>query len=210
MFPIKDKNKEANFIAIWSKCIDIQMHFNSLTLTIKSLAITGFTFFIAGIGYLYKEKVYLEEINVLMWFSLMGALIIILFYFIDRFWYHEYLKATSMHIANIEKQNVLDEDLKQALEISKKIAVESKKPILGIPLNSRRKTNLFYLILVIPFLIISIYAGIKHNNSKSEERFKTIENKSIELDKRLKKLENRINLLSKDSIVNLKKNLVEK
>ena len=195
-------NKETNFIAIWSKCIDIQMHFNSLNLTIKSLAITGFTFFISGIGYLYKEKVYLEEVNVLMWFSLMGVLIIFLFYFIDRYWYHQYLKATSAHIEYIENQDILDNDLRSALNVSQKIAEESKKPINGILLNSRKRTNLFYIILIIPFIIISIYASLNHNNIDDAEKFKIIENKSIEVDKQLKELERQIYFLKKDSILN--------
>lgn len=171
-----NENKSITFINIWSKCIDIQMHFNSLNLTIKSLAITGFTFFIAGIGYLYKEKVYLEEVNVLMWFSLMGALIISLFYFIDRHWYHQYLRATSMHIASIEEQQVLDEDLKKALLVSKRISEESKKPLYGIMMSSVARTRLFYFTLFVPFIIISFYAFIKHdNNDKLDILIKKIE-----------------------------------
>ncbi|WP_159729495.1 hypothetical protein [Sphingobacterium sp. 18053] len=187
-----EKQDSLNFITIWSKCIDIQMHFNSINLTIKSLAITGFTFFIAGLGYLYKEKVYLEEINILMWFSLMGALIIILFYFIDRFWYHLFLKATSTHIDFLEKNNELPSALKEALKVSERIGIESKKPINGVLiLNSERKTNIFYSILIIPFIVIATYAFFEHGKSKSNEEITELESKielnSLEISK-LKRL----------------------
>jgi cell division protein FtsL len=195
----KEKEDSLNFITIWSKCIDIQMHFNSINLTIKSLAITGFTFFIAGLGYLYKEKVYLEEINVLMWFSLTGALIIVLFYFIDRYWYHLYLKATSVHIAFLEKNNKLDPTLSDALKISEKIGAESKKPIKGIfVVNSEKKTDIFYLILIVPFFIIATYAFFQHDKPNVKE-------KVIELEGRIKELSNEISKLKSikaDSIKN--------
>lgn len=172
------KEDSHNFITIWSKCIDIQMHFNSINLTIKSLAITGFTFFIAGLGYLYKEKVYLEKINVLMWFSLMGALIIILFYFIDRYWYHLFLKATSTHIGFLEKDNDLSGTLKESLKVSERIGIESKKPIKGVfVLNSERKTDLFYLILIIPFIVIATYAFYEHDKPDVKDRVTELENK---------------------------------
>jgi glycerol-3-phosphate acyltransferase PlsY len=91
----------------WEKTIEVQQHFNDIELQIRNYALTLFTAILAGIGYLYKEDIFLMfwgvKIPVSALGALIGAIIMCTFYFMDKYWYHKLLKGAVSHASYYTK-----------------------------------------------------------------------------------------------------------
>lgn len=146
-------NLDDQKLKIWEKTIDVQMHFNNIELQIRNYALTLFTAIIAGIGYLLKEK-----FNILIMgyiipssaaVSFIGMIIMCVFYFMDKYWYHQLLKGSVQHAITIEKDfnNPL-------LNLTSEIGTSSKLKLIGWELDSNKKYYFFYYPLILVFFIL--------------------------------------------------------
>lgn len=142
-------------LKVWEKTIEVQQHFNDIEIQIRNYALTLFTAILAGIGYLYKENIFLEIYNFDFPVSAIGALIGIVimcsFYFMDKYWYHKLLIGSVVHAMNIENQ--YKSTFKQ-MGLSNEIKNYSPVKIMGQTFQSVWKYYFFYYPLILVFIAI--------------------------------------------------------
>lgn len=195
-----------NVIATWSKVIDVQKHFNDIALRIRNLYLTVFTFIVAGLGYVLKEKIIIQimsfEMRLELLFCFLGALIMYSFYLMDKYWYHKFLIGASKQASFIEtKWHKKFNELGLSNSISKESKFVRNYKVFGRSLfkttsNSNKRFSSYYKpsiwVLVVLGLIFQIGGGKKakdvisideYNVKIQEQNFKAIylEQKSIEL-----------------------------
>lgn len=101
-----DQRKE--IIDIWKTVVGVQMHFNDISMRIRSMFVTILLALFASIGFLIDKKIGLKIGPAYIQFSVLipvfGILGSYLFYFIDRYWYHRLLVGSVKHGIEIEKR----------------------------------------------------------------------------------------------------------
>lgn len=158
-FPIKqiERPKVGDIIIIWQKIIDVQQHFNDIALRIRNIALTVFTFIIGGIGYAEKEGLYfLINSNFVPFstvISFFGIVIMLAFYYMDKYWYHRLLIGAV-------NQGVLIEDkwanLIPEIRLTNSISKSSPHKILRIKIHSKFKFVIFYGLLISSLVLVTI------------------------------------------------------
>lgn len=149
-------------LQVWQKTIDVQQHFNDIGLKIKNFALTLFTFILAGIGLIYKEvkelSIFNYEVSPAALFACGGILVLLGFFFMDKYWYHRLLKGAVSQGVMIEKRwsRVLPE-----INLTTAIGSSSPLKIGRFELHSNGKFNLFYLLLMAVLVGIIIFLQLK-------------------------------------------------
>ncbi|RKT00187.1 HAD hydrolase-like protein [Flavobacterium sp. 123] len=190
-----------NVIAVWNKITDVQQHFNDIALKIRNLALTTFTFIIAGIGFLFKENlsfiIFNYYIPVSAIFSILGALIIWVFYFMDKHWYHKFLVGSVKQSSKIEnKWNKIFPEIGLSNSISKESNYNFEKFGIRFKSNSNRRFIFFYRPLIWSLVIITVLLFIFNQHQKSvsykfyEQSIK--QNKVLDIDNKDLKIENEL------------------
>jgi hypothetical protein len=92
----------------WKTTVGVQQHFNDLEMRIRSVAITVLGAFLAAAGFSMKEKLQLEifgrPLSLTGFILLAAAICWMLFYLMDRHWYHRLLRGAVTHGLSIEKR----------------------------------------------------------------------------------------------------------
>jgi hypothetical protein len=102
------------------------MHFNDIGMRIRGLFVTILLALFASIGFLLDKQLSLQIWRVNIQFATIvpffGVFVTMLFYFMDRYWFHRLLKGSVNHAIEIEKKyrNQLPE-----LSLSDQIGKES-------------------------------------------------------------------------------------
>jgi hypothetical protein len=95
-------------IEVWKAVVQVQQHFNDISMRIRSMFVTILLALFASIGFLYDKNVQIEIWNFDIKFAILVPLFGIfgayLFYFIDRYWYHRLLVGSVKHAIDIEKR----------------------------------------------------------------------------------------------------------
>lgn len=160
-FPVSSFKEPSydNIIQIWSKIIDVQQHFNDIALRIRNIALGVFTFIIGGIGFTAKDNMFMRlngwEIPVSSLLAFMGIIIILAFFYMDRFWYHNLLVGSVKQGDDIEKKwgNIIPE-----LKLTKAIGKASPHGVWFFKgkVRSKHKFLIFYGLLAITLLAVFI------------------------------------------------------
>lgn len=143
-------------IEIWKKVIDVQQHFNTIELQIRNFATTILAGILAASGLALREP---KDIEIYNWTVssasaiLIGGIIILLaFYFMDRFWYHRLLQGA------VRQGEGLENEIKRTLpKAALSQAIRAESPVLKI--RSNNKIDIFYGILILFLLITAIGAN---------------------------------------------------
>lgn len=156
---IYTENQITHLISLWNTTVEVQKHFNDIELRIRSMAVTIFTFLIAGIGYAQKENISVTigkyNINGSVLISIIALLIFSSLYLMDKHWYHRFLHSAvkqGMELeGEIEKQYV-------NLKLTKEIKIDSPLNTIFKTLNihSDQKISIFYALFVLPFIFILV------------------------------------------------------
>lgn len=97
-----------NVLEVWKKVVDVQQHFNDLSMRIRNFAITVVGALIAAVGVAFQYNVKAEafgyKLNAGLGFVVAAGLAWAAFYFMDRYWYHVFLKGAVKHAGKIEKE----------------------------------------------------------------------------------------------------------
>jgi hypothetical protein len=113
-------------IEVWKAVVQVQQHFNDISMRIRSMFVTILLALFASIGFLYGKNLRLEILHLDMQFTvlvpLFGIFGTFLFYFIDRYWYHRLLVGSVKHAIGIEKK--YEAELPE-LSLSEAIGAES-------------------------------------------------------------------------------------
>lgn len=100
-------NKEIVF-EVWKKSIEVQQHFNDIEMKIRNYALSTFTFIVTALGYLIKEKSIIELENFVIFLpsvvGYVGSIIILAFFFMDKYWYHKLLVGAVKQASEIESK----------------------------------------------------------------------------------------------------------
>ena len=152
----------AGQIEIWKKIVDVQQHFNDLELRIRNFALIVTGAFLGLGGYAIKDG---GIINAFGWEVAMAGLVVVsavfpllAFYFMDRLWYHRLLDGSVQ--AGIEAETAL-KALGYKVDLGSKISAKSpfKLWLIGIPIHSKTKMDIFYLMLMLTLLIVGACLG---------------------------------------------------
>ena len=95
---LTDEGRKA-IIEIWKAIVGVQQHFNDIGMRIRSMFVTIMLALFASIGFLIDKKLAIPlgsyKIQFATILPIVGALGTGLFYFIDRYWYHNCWLALS-------------------------------------------------------------------------------------------------------------------
>ncbi|MEN4847859.1 HAD-IA family hydrolase [Pantoea agglomerans] len=135
-------------VEIWKTTIDVQKHFNDMSMRVKHYAILMLTAFIGAVGFIYKNQGQMamvidgHAINLTGILGIFAIVVWNLIFFMDYVWYHPMLKGSVMSALNIEDR--LRFDL-PTLNLTKTIGQYSHNGTLfNKPFNSNRKSKYFY------------------------------------------------------------------
>ncbi len=162
-----------NIIEIWKTTINVQKHFNDLSLRIRNIALTILGAFLTISAFSLKEKIFIDllELHVPLASILifLAFLIWVAFYIMDRYWYHILLIGAVKHGLFIEEiySNKCPE-----MGLSKAIKEESGKQKFQ---SSRRLTNFYLWIGAVLLLLSSIIFFSFKSDHKNENLISTNE-----------------------------------
>ncbi|MEM6826367.1 MAG: hypothetical protein AAF553_00330 [Pseudomonadota bacterium] len=125
----------------WKTTIDVQKHFNELSMKVRGLAVTVLAAFLAASGYSLESDFQIVFLDLSV--SLTGLILLAAFvcwtafYLMDRLWYHRLLAATVAHGRAIEAKLLPD-----VPTIGLTSGIDEASPILG--LRARHRLSIFY------------------------------------------------------------------
>jgi hypothetical protein len=147
----------SQYLEVWKKTIDLQMHFNDLELRIRNFAITVLAALLTGAGLTLKENI---AVSLFGYYIPVAALLLLTalvtwlaFYSMDAAWYHRLLLGAVTHGEKIE--NELGGTLK-IIHLTHTIGIESPDGAGLSKLGSKRRMNAFYLIVAASLLMLSL------------------------------------------------------
>ncbi len=151
------KNPEL-MVTIWEKTIDLQIHLNEMGLTLRRTAVTavGVTLGAGALAFRYGGDVSIFGwiVPVAFLFVLVGLGLTGAFFLMDRFWYHELLRASVSYAMDLE-QAAKKVNLPCDLDLSRKIR---KTNHAALRMSGGAKINVFYgviaLVLVVAALLL--------------------------------------------------------
>ncbi|MCT7567822.1 HAD family hydrolase [Aliarcobacter butzleri] len=162
-----------HLIKIWDRTIDVQKHFNDIELRIRQLAITVSGLLLGGIITVTKLNGAADN-NLISVGFLITAVIWLIFYFVDRFWYHPLLKGSVYAGLELEKKISYQLDIKgltnsigEKSPVNNRLNIKFFKdiPILDIfskeKLHSDDKMDIFYISIIIILIISAIISFCK-------------------------------------------------
>jgi small-conductance mechanosensitive channel len=143
-------------VSAWQKTIEVQQHFNDIELRLRNLAV-GVVLTVVGAAGLSLHRGIRVTIGgrqtlLAVWLLAAGLVAWLAFYFMDRFWYHRFLKGAVENSLEIEDRlSTLIPDLRLSHEIDDASPIS----LFGKKIHSTRKVDLFYgLIAALLFLLI--------------------------------------------------------
>lgn len=153
-------------VDIWKQVINTQQHFNDLAMKIRNFAILILSAFIGAIGVSFKSGFSLSLLghsaSISTILSLGAAIIWLLFFFVDVYWYHPLLVGSVKKGMAIESN--IGEELKNFINLTHTVGNESPKEIKislfgkeikKYNLHSKDKAKAFYLGVFFLLLISS-------------------------------------------------------
>jgi hypothetical protein len=166
-------------IDVWKTIVGVQMHFNEIGMKIRGLFVTILLALFASIGFLLDKDLPLSlgplniQFAVLVpFFGILGTL---LFYLMDRYWFHRLLKGAVMHAIKIEdKYRAVLPELALSDEIGKesffkpagvalwasKIFVRHDRFKKEGNLHSDGKLELFYKSMIAALILATALLGL--------------------------------------------------
>ncbi|MFB9080229.1 HAD family hydrolase [Flavobacterium procerum] len=201
-----DKDLIPNIISIWSDIVKVQQHFNDIGLRIRNLALTAFTFIIATLGYIIKENIAFTiagyEVNGITVFSFIGGVIIMCFFFMDRYWYHKFLLGAVNQATIIEnKWHKIIPEIGLSNSITKQSGFNISFFGFKAVLNSKKRFWFFYGPLILIFITFFMFSFCLDNDKnliekqKLDIKIKDLQKKNDSLQKETGKSETYIKVL---------------
>jgi hypothetical protein len=173
-------------VEIWKKVVDVQQHFNDIELRIRNFALALIGAFLAVAGYTAKENDFVEFFGFHIAASalIVGAAILPLaaFYFMDKYWYHRLLDGAVREGADSEDELRkrgyiihLGSKISEASPVTnrfygKKIDTSDTSIFPQRRMHSRHKMDVFYGVLFIALVLMSISLGVGLNPPKTNSQ----------------------------------------
>ncbi len=139
------KDIDDHNLEIWKTIVSVQMHFNDLELRIRNYAILALGAILTGAGYSLSNKSIVQvsdaEISFATILLIIGDIVWLCFWFMDRHWYHRLLLGSVYHGISIE--NTFKDKI-PSINLSNSIKEQSPNSFLGRPIRSQHRLNIFY------------------------------------------------------------------
>lgn len=136
-------------LVVWSKAIDLQMHFNLMCMHIRRTAIgtLGALLGAGALAFRFGGYVHIGErsVSVALVFVMVALLVWLAFYVMDRFWYHELLRATVRYAEGLSFP-AQAAGLTVPLDMSTRIK-EANRRSLGV--SGGAKVSFFYVLVAV-------------------------------------------------------------
>jgi hypothetical protein len=179
---MQDEDRK-HVVEVWKAVVDVQQHFNDISMRIRGMFVTILLALFASIGFLLDKKLSLGFGRLHVTFAtlipLFGIFGTWLFYFIDRFWYHRLLVGSVNHAIEIEnkyKAEMPELSLSAAIgavspykpgcivNLFAKLLVRHDKYRKTGQLHSEGKIELFYkavmLVLFVTMIVLACTGGV--------------------------------------------------
>lgn len=149
-------------LTVWEKVIDLQMHFNEMCMNLRRTAIGTMGALLAAGALAFRFggqiQIYDRNVSVAVVFVAIALLVWFSFYIMDRFWYHELLRATVGYADELDEP-ARAAGLSVSLDMSKKIRSANHK---SLGLSGGSKIDLFYLLVAAALLVglYLLYSGV--------------------------------------------------
>lgn len=194
MANLKLTDSEASRIVdVWKTIVGVQMHFNEISMRVRGLFITLLLGLYASIGFVLDNDLAVRFVAIKISYAtilpLIGICGALLFYLIDRYWYHRLLRGSVLHAIDIETKY---RDVLPELSLSEYIGKESYFVPKGIykrlasivvrhdkfvekgELHSDGKLEIFYKsvmwVLFITSVILAIFGGLTFGESDQSKK----------------------------------------
>ncbi|MCZ7854726.1 HAD family hydrolase [Agrobacterium salinitolerans] len=143
---VDDKTATQYALETWKKTVDVQQHFNDLEMRIRNFAITVVGALIASVGFTYQQglqaDVFGVRISAGVGLVLAAGFAWLAFFFMDRYWYHIFLRGAVKHASTIEKEFA---DRIPGIGLGTTISqMSGDVKILCWKTNSERRLTIFY------------------------------------------------------------------
>lgn len=100
-----DEEKAA--LEVWKVTIDVQKHFNDLSMRVRNIAITVLGAFLAAAGYVLKDGATVtlvdRSFSLTAWILVAASVCWFSFYLMDLHWYHRLLRGAVKHGIFVEQ-----------------------------------------------------------------------------------------------------------
>ena len=178
---------------VWKTVVGVQMHFNDIGMRIRGLFVTILLALFASIGFLLDKQLSLAIGNFNIQFAtlvpIFGVFVTMLFYFMDRYWFHRLLKGSVNHAIEIEKKyrdklpelGLSDQigresffEPKGLIWLAAKVFVRHDRFVQKGLLHSDGKLELFYkpmmVVLVITSVLLAVLGGVSIGKKQDRTR----------------------------------------
>jgi hypothetical protein len=125
-----DRLSAKEIVDLWKTAIDVEQHFNTVEMNVRNIFATIVVALIAGIGYSIKEKIAISfGISFAPVLSCAAIFITMLFYFVDRYWYHRLLVGSVKEAMRLEAEisKISDVEIRLSRQISEESPVTLPK-----------------------------------------------------------------------------------
>jgi hypothetical protein len=178
-YPRLRDERAKQVIDVWKTIVGVQMHFNEIGMRVRGLFVTILVALFASIGFLLDKQLSLQIWRINIQFAtivpIFGMFGTMLFYLIDRYWFHRLLKGSVNHAIAIEKKY---RDQLPELALSDEIGKESfftPKGILWLvakilvrhdrfrergQLHSDGKLEIFYKSMMVVLALTSVMLAV--------------------------------------------------
>jgi len=149
-------------ITIWEKVVDLQMHFNEMCMNLRRTAVATLGALLAAGALAFRfgglVHVFNKDVSIALIFVAVALLVWISFWLMDRFWYHELLRASVSYAEGLGAP-AKAAGLSVALDMSAQIRSANHR---SLGLSGGNKINLFYAggVLALVTAIGLLYAGV--------------------------------------------------
>lgn len=147
-------DEQAAFVRAWEKTVDVQQHFNDLSLRVRSFAVTVATAALGAALIAFRETPTAGP-----WILLAGALAWLGFWMMDAYWYHQLLLGSVAHGEAIEDR-LAGTGLPE-FGLAKRIRETSRVRLLGAERRSETRLKFFYRAGLLLFILIGAGAWLK-------------------------------------------------
>ena len=157
-----DDKRLNQYIDIWKKIVDVQQHFNDIEMRIRAIAIPTLAAMLGAAGFAHKERVAISvfgtSFSAACAIAILTLLVWMVFYFLDRYWYHRLLYGAVK--ANIPIENAIRRIIPE-LDLGGSISGES--PIVFthkgkefLRLRSTAKMDLVYGFVAVLITVVAV------------------------------------------------------
>lgn len=156
-------------VDVWKTIIDVQKHFNDLEMKVRNFGILILSAFIGAIGVSFNSSsslvIFGGSYSVAGMLAFGAAIVWLLFYFVDVYWYHPLLLGAVKKGLAIEKEIGVDI---VNIDLTKTIGDSSPRDILFLKnVHSTTKAKIFYFGVLAVLLITGVCMMIFSSPSKT-------------------------------------------